>query len=88
MRRNSQRQQRRPAHIRHPFFEIGGDVYVMLDWFALEDGSQPRDQIVLTRLTPGEVRMYDEYRATADEVGLLAPEIRKLLARSAGPRLL
>lgn len=65
--------------IRHPFLEIAGDVYVMADWFELTEGRLSRDQIVLVRLTPKELRIYDNCRSTADSIGNLLPSLRRRL---------
>ena len=67
--------------IRHPFLEIAGAVYMMRDWFELDDGDLSRDCIVLVRLTASELRMYDEYRTTSDAVGNLLPLVQRRLAR-------
>jgi hypothetical protein len=67
--------------IRHPFIEIAGDVYLMLDWFDLDDGKRSRDQISLVRLSKKELELYDTCRSTADSVGNLLPLVRRRLER-------
>jgi hypothetical protein len=80
--RMSRRQSHRTAQpIRHPFIEIGGDVYMMLDWFDLDDGVVSRNRIALVRLTAKELALYDECRTTADSVGNVLPLVERRLGR-------
>lgn len=72
---------RRGRHqpIRHPFIEVAGDTYVMLDWFALEDGKLSRERITLVRLSAKELEVYDAYRATGDSVGNVMAWVQRRL---------
>jgi hypothetical protein len=56
---------------------------MMPDWFELDDGDLSRDRIVLVRLTPKELRLYDECRTAADSVGNVLPHVRRRLTRAA-----
>jgi hypothetical protein len=77
-RRAKRRQLRPPTYpIRHAFIEVAGDLYMMVDWFELEDGDVSRDEIRLVRLTAKELKVYDECRTTADSVGNVLPLVRK-----------
>jgi hypothetical protein len=64
------------SRFRHPFIEIGGDVYVMIDWFELETGKLSGRRIVLERLSRAELRIYDRHRTTAECVGAVLARLR------------
>lgn len=81
-RRPSQRARRKKLQpLRNPLLEIGGETYILIDWFELEDGTLPRDQIVLERLTPRELRVYDESQALADGVAWVLPLVHERRGR-------
>ncbi len=65
--------------IRHPFVEIAGDMFLILDWFELNANARSRDVLTLVRLTSSELRYYDRITTAIDSVGHLLPRVRKRL---------